>query len=241
MSLKEEVFKDVMAALECEPKIDIHHYPIEIDFSEGILTLQGEVKDIAAKKLALELAASVSLVTAIVDRLKVAPAEHMTDEVILEHVRDALLQEPALSTCALSIRTDDRVEVVREPPIDRSGAIEIAVESGDVLLEGQVPGLSHKRLAGVLAWWVPGTQNVLNCLIVEPPEEDNDDEMTDALRLVLEKDPFINADQIHVGANDRTVTLEGLVSNETESEMAEHDAWYVFGVDRVVNRLEVRQ
>lgn len=241
MSLKEEVSKDVMAALECEPKIDLHHYPIEIDFSEGILTLQGEVKDIAAKKLALELAASVSSVTAIVDRLKVAPAEHMTDEVILEHVRDALLQEPALSTCALSIRKDDRVEVVREPPIDRSGAIEIAVENGDVLLEGQVPGLSHKRLAGVLAWWVPGTQNVLNCLIVEPPEEDNDAEMTDALRLVLEKDPFVNADQIRVSAKDRTVTLDGLVLNETESKMAEHDAWYLFGVDRVVNRLEVRQ
>jgi osmotically-inducible protein OsmY len=109
-----------------------------------------------------------------------------------------------------------------------------------VVLEGQVPSLSHKRLAGVLAWWVPGTQNVLNCLIVEPPEEDSDDEMTDALRLVLEKDPFVNADQIRVTSNDRTVTLEGLVPNEAESEMAEQDAWCIFGVDRVVNRLEVR-
>jgi osmotically-inducible protein OsmY len=240
MSEKEAVIGEVMAALEREPKIDVHHYPISLDFDSGILTLEGQVKDIAAKKLALELGAARASVTGIIDRLKVAAAEPMTDEVILEHVRDALMQEPALGECALRLRHEDRVEVIREPPADSRGAIEIAVQAGDLLLEGQVPSLSHKRLAGVLAWWVPGTQNVLNCLIVEPSEVDSDDEIIDALRLVLEKDPFVNADQIRVRSDERTVTLEGLVSNETESEMAEHDAWYVFGVDRVLNRLEVQ-
>jgi osmotically-inducible protein OsmY len=91
----------------------------------------------------------------------------------------------------------------------------------------------------VLAWWVPGTQNVLNCLELQPPETDSDEEMIDAVRLVLEKDPFVNADQIRVTAKDRTVTLEGLLTNETESQMAEHDVWYVFGVDKVINKLEV--
>lgn len=238
---KEAVIKNVMAALEREPKVDFHHYPIAVDFDAGVLTLEGNVKDIAAKKLALETGGAVATVTGIVDRLKVVAAEHMTDEVILEHVRDALLQEPALSNCALRLRLADRQQVMREPPIDSKAVVEVAVQNGNVLLEGEVPSLSHKRLAGVLAWWVPGTQNVLNCLMVEPPEEDSDDEMTDALRLVLEKDPFVNADQIRIRARDRVVTLEGLVSNETESEIAEHDAWYVFGVDKVVNRLELRE
>lgn len=241
MSEKERVIKDVKAALEREPKIDVHHYPISLDFDSGILILEGQVKDIAAKKLALELGAAVASVTEIVDRLKVAAAEHMTDEVIREHVRDALIEETALSDCAVRLRLGDCLKVVREPLSDSRGVIEIAVQDGNVLLEGQVPGLSHKRLAGVLAWWVPGTQNVLNCLIVEPPEEDSDAEMIDALGIVLEKDPFVNADQIRVKAKDRTVTLEGLVSNQTESQMAEHDAWYVFGVDKVVNKLEPRQ
>jgi len=201
MTVKEEVLKHLTAALEREPKIDLHHHPIKADFIDGILTLEGEVKDIAAKKLALEIGATLASVAGIVDRLK--------------------------------------IEVIREPPAV-SGAVEIAVQNGDVLLEGQVPSLSHKRLAGAVAWWVPGTQNVLNCLVVEPPEEDSDDEMTDALRLVLEKDPFVNADQIRVTSNNRTVTLEGLVSSEAESEMAEQDAWYIFGVDRVINKLDVR-
>ena len=240
MSEKDAVIKNVMAAFERESKLDVHHYPITADFDEGVLTLEGVVKDIAAKKLALELAAAVPTVTGIIDRLKVTAAEHMTDEVIREHVRDAVIQESAFSDCTVMFRLGERAEVIREAPADSGCAIEIGVENGDVSLEGQVPSLSHKRLAGVLAWWVPGSQNVLNCLIVEPPEEDSDDELIDAVRLVLEKDPFINPDQIQVTSRDRTVTLEGLVSNQTENEMAEHDAWYVFGVDKVVNRLEVR-
>jgi osmotically-inducible protein OsmY len=35
------------------------------------------------------------------------------------------------------------------------------------------------------------------------------------------------------------VTLGGLVSNEAVKEAAEFDAWYVFGVDKVTNKLEV--
>ena len=37
------------------------------------------------------------------------------------------------------------------------------------------------------------------------------------------------------------VTLDGEVPSQEQKEMAEFDAWYVFGVDRVVDRLEVRR
>lgn len=37
------------------------------------------------------------------------------------------------------------------------------------------------------------------------------------------------------------VTLERLVANDTEKDMAEFDAWYVWGVDRVINNLAVRE
>jgi osmotically-inducible protein OsmY len=61
--------------------------------------------------------------------------------------------------------------------------------------------------------------------------------VTDAIRLVLEKDPFINAGQIQVQTHNAIVTLEGLVANDQAKDMAEFDAWYVFGVDKVVNNL----
>ena len=94
----------------------------------------------------------------------------------------------------------------------------------------------------MLAWWVPGSANVLNCIEVTPPEEDNDDEITDATRIALEKDPFVNADQIRVTTRNKVVTLEGVAPQlRTKREMAEFDAWYVFGVDKVINKIEIQQ
>ena len=36
------------------------------------------------------------------------------------------------------------------------------------------------------------------------------------------------------------VTLDGTIPREAERKLADDDVWYVFGVDRVVNRLTVR-
>jgi osmotically-inducible protein OsmY len=74
---------------------------------------------------------------------------------------------------------------------------------------------------------VPGSRDVINGLVVEPPEMDSDDEVTKAVRLVLEKDPFMKADHIRVYTKDHIVTLEGLVPKDSIREMAEFDAWYV--------------
>ncbi|MBI3800115.1 MAG: BON domain-containing protein [Deltaproteobacteria bacterium] len=51
----------------------------------------------------------------------------------------------------------------------------------------------------------------------------------------------VNAAQIRVHTKNAIVTLEGLVANDTEKDMAEFDAWYVFGVDKVINALVVRE
>ena len=40
---------------------------------------------------------------------------------------------------------------------------------------------------------------------------------------------------------NNVVTLEGFAPNKDEKEMAEFDAWYVFGVDEVINKIEIQQ
>jgi osmotically-inducible protein OsmY len=60
------------------------------------------------------------------------------------------------------------------------------------------------------------------------------------VRLVLEKDPFVNASKIGVGSKDWVVTLEGLVPVESMKQMAERDAWCVLGVKEVINRIEAK-
>lgn len=207
--------------------------------ADGVMIVEGEVENVATKKLALERIAAVPGVAGIIDRLRVRPAQPMDDGQIRDLVRDALLQEPALADMTLRERVKGKRRTVRELPEGAHGAIELSVVDGVVTLDGDVPGYAHKSLAGVLAWWVPGTRDVVNGLGVSPPEEPDDGEITEAVRVALEKDPFVDAAQVRVSTKDREVVLMGMVTTEAERKMAEFDAWYVFGVDRVVNRIAV--
>jgi osmotically-inducible protein OsmY len=234
------IIKAVQAAWEHEAQINLHTHPVTMSYENEVLTLEGEVQDVAAKKLCMELAIAVPGVTGIVDRLHVTPAMRIGDGAILAAVRDVLLQEPALQDCAVRVRNKGRVETIRESAAPNFGVIELSVNDGVVLLDDHVPSLGQKRLAGVLAWWVPGSRDVINGMAVEPHEEDNDEELLDAVRLVLEKDPFVNADQIRVSAQNSVITLEGLVINDVQRRMAQNDAWYVFGVDKVINMLQMQ-
>jgi hypothetical protein len=235
-----ELLEKARASLRSEPRLDLHETPVALDFADGVLTAEGEVCSVAAKKLALERLAALPEVIGIVDRLHVQPAERMGGGRIGNLVRDALPQEPAFVDLTILEERAGQVETVRMPPTDSRGEIRYLVEDGVVTLSGEVPGLGRKRLAGVFAWWVPGSRDVVNGLAVVPPEEDSDEEMTDAVRIVLEKDPLVRASQIRVASRERVVTLEGLVATEAERDMAEYDAWCVFGVDKVVNEVAVR-
>ncbi len=239
MSDGRQIVETVRKALASEPRIDLAHHPLRLSWNAGDLTIQGEVADIAAKKLALERAAAVAGVEGIVDRLRVAAAEPMGDDQTRTLVCDALLQDTAFAAVTISEWDKGTLVPVRVPALSE-GLITVAVSDGAVTLDGEVPGLGLKRLAGVLAWWVPGSRDVINGLGVTPPESDDDGEITDAVRIALEKDPFVDAGQIRVSTHDAIVVLDGLVPTASEREMAECDAWYVFGVDRVINRIEVR-
>lgn len=230
------ILDDVRHRLRAEPRIDVPHHAVALSLADGVLTMEGELADVGAKKIALERAASVPGVEHIVDRLRVAPARAMGDAEIRDHVRDLLGQEPALQPLA-------RIAPPRIarglPPEVQLGTLGISVAGGVVTLDGAVPSLSHKRLAGVLAWWVPGVRDVVNGLEVVPPEEDGDDEISDAVRIALEKDPLVEASQVAVRTRGSVVTLRGVVRSDLERGAAERDAWCTFGVDGVRNELEV--
>jgi osmotically-inducible protein OsmY len=235
-----KVLTAVRAAFEREPRINLHKYPVRMDFSDGVLTLEGEAEHVAAKKLSLELAIVVPGVTGIVDRLHVTSSTHMGGGAILDAVRDALLYAPGLQNCTIQVKHKGTWETVREATVTPHGVIQVSVTDGVVLLDDHVTSLIQKRLAGVLAWWVPGSRDVINGMEVVPLQEDSDEEIAKAVRLVLEKDPFVNGERIRVTVKKAVVTLEGEAPSLPQREMAEFDAWYVFGVDKVDNRLEVR-
>ncbi len=156
-------------------------------------------------------------------------------------MRDSLLQELAFENYTIRAAAGGNWQTVREVVPRPGGILELSVEDGVVTLDGRVSSLSHKSLAGALAWWVPGSRDVINGIEIIPPQEIEDNEITEAIRLVMEKDPLVNAEAVRVITRNRVVVLEGYVGSPGEVEMADMDAWYVFGVDLVINRLEVRQ
>jgi osmotically-inducible protein OsmY len=240
MTDKAQVVKAVRAAFEREPRINLHRYPVHVEFHEGVLTLEGEVEHIAAKKLGMELAIAVPGVTGIVDRLHVVPAVRMGDGAVLDAVRDALLQETALQTCTIRVTRKGAQELVREAPAEPQGVIDVSVRDGVVLLDNHVANHVQKRIAGVLAWWVPGSRDVINGMEVVSPQADSDEDVAKAVRWALTKNRLVEAENIRVSVMRSVVTLEGSIPTDAQKEMAEFDAWYVFGVDKVMNHLEVR-
>lgn len=239
MAEPQNVVKEIAAALESDTRINIHGRSILIEYADGVATLEGDVPSIADKKLALERAGGVAGVSGIVDRLTVGIGERLEDGAVRDQVCKALLQEQPLEPYEIRAYVKGDWETVRRPLGDPFGTIDVEVSEGVVTLNGRVGSWVQKRLAGAMAWWVRGVRDVVNGLEVAPPEDDNDDEVVDAVRLILEEDPFVNAAQVKTTCDDYVITLEGLVSNDSERRLAELDAWYVFRVKDVVNKIEV--
>ncbi|MBA2409882.1 MAG: BON domain-containing protein [Gammaproteobacteria bacterium] len=108
-----------------------------------------------------------------------------------------------------------------------------------IKVTGEVKSLSHRRFAEVLLWWVPGSCDVYNRLHVRPPQVDSDEEITDVVRMVFDKEPALDAEQISVVTRDSEVTLRGAVATETQKLRAVRDVWYIPGVHAVHDGLEV--
>lgn len=227
-----------LTAIRSESRVGPHFKPTRLEIAEdGTATIEAEVENVALKRLALERLASMPGITAVVDRVHVTPAVPKSDDGILDDLRKAFYDEPAFRTLAINEAENNHLKPVRDAFEDHSGEIVLEVHDGVVILNGRVPGLTTKRLAGVLAWWVPGSRDVLNGISVDPPEEDSPDLIEEAVRVALDKDPFVDAEQVRVGVRNRTVRLTGLLPRDAR-DAAEWDAWYVFGVDDVINEIE---
>lgn len=237
---KEAVSK-VQAALEREVHLDLRATPISIKIEEGQVCLDGEVSHISTKKQALRAVAGLAEVKKVVDRLRVSTCHNPGDGATRDAVCRWLMRDIDFQNCVIRMCAKGREESIRDGMReDASGNILVGVEDGVVRLSGHVISLSHKRLAGALSWWAHGVRDVENDLQVTPPEEDNDDEIVDGLRLVLECDPYVHSEQISIESHDGTVVLGGEVSSEDERRRAETDAWCLYAVDRVTNRIQVR-
>ncbi len=235
----DEVIDELSAAFERDKWINTHKFPIKIRARNGTIVLEGKMENIAAKRRALALARqTVKGRWPIDDLLRREPIKPMGDLELRDEVAAKLSTEPVFAEYTLRTHTHGNTETIRDAG---AGAPEIVahIDNGSVKLTGSVGSLSHNRLAEVLVWWSYGCETLDNQLEVTPPEEDNDNEITDAVRMVLEKDPLVHAGQIRAGTAGGIVELDGLVASDAEKKFAVLDAWSVPGVWDVFDRIEV--
>jgi hypothetical protein len=244
MQRSDTVLKQVMAAFERESHLKLHNHPIHMSFDGDTLTVAGEVPDIASKKRLLQLTQLHSEATRLVDQLRVTANPPVGDGELRTHICERLAQAVDFRNCVICARIKGELEVLRgtmDPAgNDGSGVIEVTVEDGVVTLTGQVISLSHRRLASVTAWWVGGCRDVVNLLQLVPAEADGDDEISEALHLVLETDQRVRAEQITINVENQKITLAGWVATEAEKRQAEQDAWCLDAIEGVVNHIQVR-
>ncbi|MDE2234532.1 MAG: BON domain-containing protein [Gammaproteobacteria bacterium] len=230
MQTPSEIIHALQTALEKDTDINLHAYPITISHPDR-LRLEGMVENIIAKRKIRRIAVQLLGHADFEDHLYLETGERRSDKALLDALVDALSQEPAFRDVRVYAGKPEQPQARQWIAAHASGC--------QVTLEGEVGSLSHRRLAEVTCWWVPGTGNVHNHLRVVPPEKDSDDEITDAVLMILEKDPLLRAENITPKTHANTVTLNGYVHNREQARMAEYDCWYVPGVHDVIDQLRV--
>lgn len=229
------IVQKIQAALEHAEDVDLHHNRIDISGGD-VIRLEGNVENIAVKRRAYQIAKAVAGRTPVEDRLLLRVDTQRDGDELQQALLQALMTEPAFRDYTISSQPDALLD-------DLNGGYGFAVEVQDnrVWLHGQASSPSHRRLAEVIAWWVPGTADVENRVRVNPPRQDNDEEISEIIRLVFDKDPTLDAEDIRVMVRDQEVTLTGAVTSEVNRRLASYDCWYIPGVHGVRNELQVRQ
>lgn len=189
---------------------------IEIEVLNGIVTLSGEVKDLASKKYADLEAKKISGVLGVVNMLSVSPGM-VPDADIIQNIKHRINDDAAI----------------------KSQNIIVACNDGNVILTGDVSSWSEDKEVGLVASEVRGVRNVQNDLNVNSMFTRSDEEIKADIQDTLRCDVYMVDLPINVTVNDGFVTLRGTVGSEYEKTRAYEDIVWVENIKNIKNDLVV--
>jgi len=221
---------------------DVHAMDVNVDTTDGRVTLHGSVPSAAEKARATELTKSIDGVREVRNLVQVvAPGDEkameVADEALMEQVKEALAKDPALEDSDISVRS---------------------VNDGVVLLGGKAKTMSDHLRAIDDAVRVPGVVNVAS--EIESPGRLADNEiwregspdalqpaqsnvrdawLTTAAKVRLLANPSTPALDVNVDTRDSVMTLFGSVENAEQKQLVESEVKKVDGVREVRNELQV--
>jgi osmotically-inducible protein OsmY len=223
---------------------DVSATAINVDTTDGRVTLHGKVSSTAEKEKAESAVKNIDGVKEVRNLLQVVPAKRepaakKTDAAVKEAVEQALKRDKSLADSSISVQS---------------------VNDGVVLLAGKAETVTDHLRAIEDASRVQGVRRVAS--EIQSPDKLADDEIWRSERAKTEKDHGVTdsasdlritattklrliadsqapALDINVDTRDGVVTLFGIVPTTASKKAAEADARKVSGVKRVVNELQI--
>ncbi len=144
-------------------------------------------------------------------------ARQITDQAVSDAVEDQLIEDSAIRSNSLDIRTQD----------------------GIVTMTGQVDNLLTKDRAERIARTVKGVRGVIDRVRVQPSGTIRDQELRRNVNNALLMDPAAESFEIDVKAQNGKVSLDGTVDSWQEKELAATVAKGVKGVRKLDNEIKI--
>ena len=211
-------------------------FDINVNTSDGVATLTGQVPSEDIKSLAGEIARDTAGVKDVKNEISVDPAAQPSTESV--HVEDLEIRVAILEALAHSRELGGK-------------NIDVKVENRSVTLSGSVETPTQRNGAEQIARAVDGVAGVTNNLVVtnpqaasEPPAAnappaDSNAELAKRVEFELYRTNAFNTSTMQVMAEDGAVTLAGTVRSRAEQLLAERVVQSVSGVKKVTNELKV--
>lgn len=211
---KDQTIDDwVKLALRDDPRVNALNLDASVD--DGVVTLQGTVKDLAAKSFALEEARKLSGVRAVIDDISVEPDDRPD----------------------LEISADVVARLVGSPDLGPK-RLDVDATEGIVTLRGTVDSWNEKQEADLLASEVRGVREVQNDLAIRYESSRPDAEIRSDVIAAIGRDVYLAGLPIDVKVHDGKVTLTGSAGTAYQRGRATNDAW-VANVSDVKNDIDV--
>ena len=189
---------------------------LDVQTLDGIVTLEGKVKSLAARKFARLEAQKINGVTGVIDNLEVEPDYRPDSEI-----------------------SADIMKGFNESAVVAGDRLKATVADGQVTLLGSVTSNVEKVEATNLASQVPGVKSVDNEIRVIFELSRPDHEIADDVLAKINRDVYLARMPIKVSVKDGNVSLNGSVGNAFQKERAYNDAFLVDNVVDVDNHLKV--
>lgn len=218
MRSDEQIKKDVTEQLYWDNRIDASDVSVEVD--SGIVELQGKLKSLSQLEAIRQNVTVIPGVTNIDD-------EQLTVVAMGQEDKDPVIEENARNVLDYSRDID-------------AGEIGVTVSKGWISLTGTVDKMWKKIKAESMVRELTGVLGVTNKITIVPTERADDEQIAEQIISSLERNKYVNVDNIDVVVKQGIVTLKGYVDDLSTSMSAQNTATYINGVVDVKNNLKIR-